>query len=66
MSNTVETYCGFEIIPVKTFGVMTTYERLRYRSLGCPKYVVFRNDIALEEFRTKRKALRWAKRNQNG
>lgn len=54
------------ILPVKKFGIMTVYERTGYRSLGCPKYVVFRGDAALEEFKTKRKALRWAKDNQKG
>lgn len=66
MSTYVETYCGFEIIPVQTFGVMTVYERRGYRELGCPKYVVFRQDIALKEFRTKSKALKWASDNRNG
>ena len=64
---TVETYCGFPIYPVKTFGVMQVYERQGYRFLNCPKYVVFHdNGKALEEFRTKRKALKWAKDNQKG
>jgi uncharacterized protein (DUF2126 family) len=63
----VETYCGREIYPVKTYGVMEVYERKGYRSMGCPKYVVFhQNGRALEEFRLRRKALRWARTNQNG
>jgi hypothetical protein len=67
MSNHIETYCGREILPVKTFGVMQAYSRPHYRSMGCPKYVVFHRDgRALEEFRTKRRALRWAAANQKG
>jgi uncharacterized protein (DUF2126 family) len=62
-----ETYCGRPIYPVETHGVMTVYERKGYRSMGCPKYVVFhQNGKALEEFRLRRKALRWARANQNG
>ena len=61
-----ETYCGFPIIPIQTFGCMTVYERKNYRELRCPKYVVFCFDKALEEFRTKTKALSWARRNQKG
>jgi hypothetical protein len=62
-----ETYCGFPIYPVQAFGVLEVYERQGYRSLHCPKYVVFHvNGKALEEFRLKKSALRWAKANQNG
>jgi len=58
----VETYCGFPVYPVQTIGTFSVYERKGYRSLGVPKYVVFRNDRALEEFRHKIKALSWARR----
>ena len=63
---TEEKYMGFLIFPVKTFGVMEVYVRSGYRTLHVPKYVVFKNDRALEEFSTKRTAFKWARKNQNG
>jgi hypothetical protein len=61
-----ETFGGVVIYTVKTFGVMEICERQGYRKWHLPKYVVFRNDKALEEFRTQRAAFKWAKSNQNG
>lgn len=62
-----ETCCGIPIIPVKTHGVMEVYERLFWRSFHLPKYCVFhKNGRWLENFRTKRKAMTWAKKNRKG
>ena len=62
-----ETYCGRPVTHVVTHGVMQVYVIPSYRSMGCPKYVVFHQDSrALETFRTKRKACVWAKNNQKG
>lgn len=58
---------GAVIHPVASYGVMEIYSRQEYRSLHMPKYVVFHADgRALEEFRTLRKAQKWAKDNQKG
>jgi hypothetical protein len=58
----------FTILPVKTYGLMVVYERLHYRVIHLPKYVVYHRctQASLEEFKTKRKAFQWAKRNMNG
>lgn len=62
-----ETFKGQSIYPVRVIGVMEVYQRQGWRSLGCPKYVVFhKNGKALEEFRRRRDAMRWATDNQNG
>lgn len=67
MSEHIETYCGFEILPVETHGVMQVYQRMHYRSLRAPKYIVFhQNGRALEEFRRRPKAIKWAQANQRG
>jgi len=57
-------YVGLILYPVGACGELTVYERQGYRTLHCPKYVVFRDGEAVEEIRTKRAALRWARRNQ--
>jgi hypothetical protein len=53
--------------PVKTFGVMTVYKR-KPCPLGAKRYVIFRNasNILLEEFSTRKSALKWAEKNQKG
>lgn len=57
---------GHVIYPVKTIGVLSVYYRKEYRKWGLPKYVVFRGGVAVEEFRTWRAAIKWAKTYQNG
>jgi len=65
MSDHIETYCGRDVSHVETFGVMSVYTLPSYRSMGCPKYIVFhQNGKALEEFRTKHEALNWARANR--
>lgn len=60
-----ETYMGFIIYPVATYGVMQIYRREEYRSLKVPKYVVFHQDgEAMKEFKNLREATKWAKENQ--
>lgn len=56
------------IYKVRTFGHMTVYERDRQGSTEIPKYFVLdeRTEKILEEFRRKRPALDWARKNQNG
>jgi len=61
-----ETLESVVIHPVKRFGVMEVYARRDYRAWQLPKYVVLRGDRALEDFRTKQAAFKWAKANQNG
>jgi hypothetical protein len=62
-----ETFGGIVVYTVKTFGVMEVCERQGYRKWHLPKYVVFhRNGRALEDFRTRRTAFKWAATNQNG
>jgi hypothetical protein len=62
-----EIYCGRRVVHVETHGVMKVYSIPSYRSMGCPKYIVFhRNGRALEDFRRKPAAIKWAKENQNG
>ena len=51
-----ETYCGYPIRLVETFGDMTVYLQKEYSYLRCPKYVVFKGDKAVGEFRTKKEA----------
>jgi hypothetical protein len=58
---------GVVIEPVKTFGVMDVYLRKGWRRWRLSKYVVIRDTgEALEDFRTKRAAFKWAAANQNG
>lgn len=57
---------GLEIVPVRTVGTLEVYRRLRHRVWHLPKYVVFHDGRALEDFRTLRGALAWARRNKNG
>lgn len=60
-----ETYCGSTISPVKTIGIMQIHELPEYRSLKCPKYVVFHeNGLALKEIRTRKEAFKWEQNNQ--
>jgi hypothetical protein len=60
-------YYGREIHPVETFGVMEVFMFPDYRKMGGPKYIVFhKNGKALESFRQKPAALRYAKQNQKG
>lgn len=62
-----ETLCSIVIYPVKSFGVLDVYRRQGYRQWRLPKYVVIRNTgAALEDFRTKRAAFKWARQNQGG
>jgi len=61
-----ETYCGRPITHVATHGVMEVYSIPSYRSMDCPKYVVFhRSGLVLNTPRLKRDALRWALKNKN-
>jgi hypothetical protein len=49
------------------FGVMHVYRRYGWRALRLSKYVVCHRDgRALEDFRTRRAAFKWAKENHNG
>lgn len=66
---------GVEVAPVTApdsnqaavFGKMHVYHRYGWRSLRLPKYVVCHTDgRALEDFRTKKAAFKWAAANQNG
>jgi len=58
---------GVIVYRVAGYGVMEVYERQHYRSWHLPRYVVFHRDgRALEDFRTRRAALRWARQNQGG
>jgi hypothetical protein len=62
-----ETYQSVVVYPVKTFGFMEVYERQHHRAWHLPRYVVFHRDgRALEDFRTRRAAFKWAKTNQSG
>jgi len=63
----IETYCGREVRHVETHGVMEIYSILSYRSMGCPKYVIFnKRGQARGLARTKRAAISWAKENPKG
>lgn len=62
-----ETYEGRRIVHVETLGVMEIYRIPDYRSMGCPKYVIFnKRGQARGLARNKRAALSWAKENPNG
>jgi hypothetical protein len=58
----------FTILSIKSFGLMVVYERVHYREIHLPRYIVYHrvSHAALEEFKTKRKAFQWAKQNRNG
>lgn len=54
-----ETFKGQVIYPVKTINTLEIYVRQGYRTLGCPKYVIFdKQGLAVAEPRTMREALR--------
>lgn len=57
----ITTHMGLEILPVATYGDYTLYRRAHYRGLNCPKYVIFRGDLAQKEIKTKREAIMWIK-----
>jgi hypothetical protein len=62
-----EILAGHVIVPVKKFGVLEVYRRWNYRMWHLPKYVVLnKGGRALEDFRTRRAAFKWAAANQNG
>jgi len=60
----VETYQGIEIIPITTHGDLRLYRRPEYRDLQCPKYVIFRGDIAVADPRNMCEAIKWMRDNK--
>lgn len=65
--NFEQSFEGHTIEPVKKIGLMEVYRRKDWRQWHMPKYVVFHiNGRALEEFRLRKSALKWAEKNKNG